>query len=134
VATVTDDTPPGWRTAHPPNDGPGRFITGQLLFRHRDGGILRETHIGDAAIPRRDDAEFVQTMRDLAAELRRAADLLDPPPDYGVHVTVNGKRIPGVTGMTINRSDDGPPIRVGSHAAEHLWPSEGPVPPEIETP
>src|SRR5689334_3246163 len=76
---MTDDTPPGWLTVHPPNDGPGRFITGQLLFRHRDGGILRETHIGDAAIPRRDDVEFVQTMRDLAAELRRAADLLDPP-------------------------------------------------------
>lgn len=112
---MTDHTPPGWLTVHPPNDGPGRFITGQLLFRHRDGGILRETHIGDAAIPRRDEAEFGQTMRDLAAELRRAADLLDPPPQYPR----------GVNPASLGMNPD---------TVAHLWPSEGPVPPEIETP
>lgn len=112
---MTDQTPPGWNTVHQPNDVPDRFIAGQLLFRHRDGGILRETHIGDAAIPRRDDVDFVQTMRDLAAELRRAADLLDPPPQYPR----------GVNPASLGMNPD---------TVAHLWPSEGPVPPEIETP
>lgn len=91
--------------------------TGQLLFRHRDGGVIRETHIGDLTLIDRPGMTWQQHMTDLAAELRRVADTLErPAPETGVNVWINGKRIGDITGATIESADGRDPIRMGSHA------------------